>query len=40
MVFRTGYPGSFGGNEVVDPHVNVVARVPKKLLAQIQKVGR
>jgi len=26
--------------EVVDPHVNVVARVPKKLLAQIHKVGR
>jgi amidase len=26
--------------EVVDPHVNVVARVPKKALAQIPKAGR
>jgi acetamidase/formamidase len=26
--------------EVVDPYVNVVARVPKKALAQIQKTGR
>ena len=26
--------------EVVDPYVNVVARVPKKALAQIQKAGR
>ena len=26
--------------EVVDPYVNVVAKVPKKMLAQIQKAGR
>jgi len=26
--------------EVVDPHVNVVAKVPKNMLAQIQKPGR
>jgi acetamidase/formamidase len=26
--------------EVVDPYVNVVAKVPKKVLAPIQKAGR